>query len=260
MVSRRRNPATPTILVVDDEPSIRAFVRQVLHEREYVTALAADGHEALAIARTLGPVDLLLTDVVMPEMNGDELARQLCIQQPDLKVLYFTGFSDRLFKDKGQLWEGEAFLEKPCTAKGLLEAVSLLLSGHATPKGKRVAGRARQNAPRPPRISTLRARVQLANTVVDVVNVSPTGLLVRVMYELPAGSEWPLLLEWPSRASVPLRGRVVRCERADIWLPDGSVLQNHYEIALTFIDLSPAVQVILDDVCRRSGGEQVALR
>jgi len=257
MVSRTRNPATHTILVVDDEPSICAFACHVLNEREYVTAVAGNGREALAIAPTIGPVDLLLTDVVMPEMNGDELARQLCIRQPDLKVLYFTGFSDRLFKDKGQLWDGEAFLEKPCTAKGLLEAVSLLLSGHATPKGKRGAGRARQNAPRPPRVSMLRARVQLANTVVDAVNVSPTGMLVRVTYELPAGSEWPLLLEWPSMASMPLHGRVVRCERADIWLPGGLVLQNHYEIALTFVDLSPAVQAILDDVCR-SGGERVA--
>jgi CheY-like chemotaxis protein len=257
MASRTRNPATPTILVVDDEPSIRAFACRVLNEREYVTAVAGDGHEALAIAPTIGPIDLLLTDVVMPGMNGDELARQLCMQQPNLKVLYFTGFSDRLFKDKGQLWDGEAFLEKPCTAKGLLEAVSLLLSGHATPKGKRVAGRARQNAPRPPRVSMLRARVQLANTVVDVVNVSSTGMLVRVMYELPAGSEWPLLLEWPSMASMRLQGRVVRCERADTWLPGASVLQNHYEIALTFVDPSPAVQAILDDVCR-SGGERVA--
>jgi PilZ domain len=103
----------------------------------------------------------------------------------------------------------------------------------------------------------LRARVQLANTVVDAVNVSPTGILVRVMYELPAGSEWPLLLEWPSMASMPLQGRVVRCERAHTWLPGGSVLQNHYEIALTFVDLSPAVQAMLDDVCR-SGRERAA--
>ena len=243
MASRTRKPATHTILVVDDEPSIREFVCRVLHKRGYVTAVAADGHEALAIALTLGPVDLLLTDLVMPKMNGDELARQLCVQQPDLKVLYFTGFSDRLFNDKGQLWEAEAFLDKPCTPKGLLEAVFLLLSGHVTPKSTR---------PRPPRVSTLRARVQLANTVADVVNVSLTGMLVHATCELRAGSEWPLLLECPSMASVPLRGRVVRCERADVWLPGGSVLQNHYEIALAFIDLSPAVQGILDDACRAS--------
>ena len=60
-------------------------------------------------------------------------------------------------------------------------------------------------------------------------------------------------------ARVPLHGRVVRCERADVWLPGSAVLQNHYEIALTFIDPSPDAQGILDDVCRRSGGEQVAL-
>ena len=228
----------------------------MLHEAAYVTAVAGDGHEALAIAPTLGSIDLLLTDVVMPEMNGDELARRLCVQQPDLKVLYFTGFSDRLFKDKGLLWEGEAFLDKPCTAQGLLEAVSLLLTGHVTPEGKRVPDRVKQNGPRPPRVSTLRARVQLANTEAEFVNVSRSGVLVRVSYELHPGSEWPLLLEWPAMAPVPFHGRVVRCERTDAWLAGGSVLQNHYEIAMMFIDLSSAGQAVLDDVCR-SGEKQL---
>src|SRR5947207_3271928 len=107
-MTRSPKQTAQTILVVDDEPSIREFVCRVLQDRGYRTAVAANGHEALAIASTLGSVDLLLTDVMMPEMTGDELARRLRLQQPELKVLYFTGFSDRLFEDKGQLWEGEA--------------------------------------------------------------------------------------------------------------------------------------------------------
>ena len=75
------------------------------------------------------PFDLLVTDLRMPGMGGDELARQVRQRQPELKVLYLTGFSDQLFRDKGAMWEGEAFLEKPVTATGLLEAVSLLLYG-----------------------------------------------------------------------------------------------------------------------------------
>ena len=67
---------------------------------------------------------------MMPQMTGDELARRLRALHPSLKVLYLTGFSDRLFKEKVTLWADEAFLDKPCSVKGLLEAVALLLFGH----------------------------------------------------------------------------------------------------------------------------------
>ena len=67
---------------------------------------------------------------MMPQMTGDELARRLRPDEPSLKVLYLTGFSDRLFKEKVTLWQDEAFLDKPCGIEGLLEAVALLTVGH----------------------------------------------------------------------------------------------------------------------------------
>jgi two-component system cell cycle sensor histidine kinase/response regulator CckA len=114
---------------VDDEESIRRFVERVLKEAGFTTVTAVAGPEALEAAQNLGPFDLLVTDLMMPAMTGDELARRLRQSEPELKVLYFTGYCDRLFKEKTTLWEDEAFLEKPCTAKGLLEAVSLLAYG-----------------------------------------------------------------------------------------------------------------------------------
>jgi len=78
--------------------------------------------------------DILVTDLMMPKMMGDELARRLRHEEPAIKVLYLTGFSDRLFKDKTTLWEDEAFLDKPCTVKGLLQAVALLNSGRLEAK------------------------------------------------------------------------------------------------------------------------------
>jgi two-component system cell cycle sensor histidine kinase/response regulator CckA len=120
---------TTTVLVVDDEESVRQFVERVIREAGYRTEVAADGAQALEIAARLGSLDLLVTDVMMPQMTGDELARRLRQNEPTLKILYLTGYSDRLFKDKVTLWEDEAFLDKPCTVKGLQEAVSLLLSG-----------------------------------------------------------------------------------------------------------------------------------
>jgi two-component system cell cycle sensor histidine kinase/response regulator CckA len=117
-------------LVVDDEESVRRFVERALRESGYQTAVAADGAEAIDAAAKLAGLDVLVTDVMMPKMTGDELARRLRQNQPGLKVLYLTGFSDRLFKEKVTLWQDEAFLDKPCSVKGLLEAVSLLVSGH----------------------------------------------------------------------------------------------------------------------------------
>ena len=118
-----------SVLVVDDEEAVRKLVERVLREGGYRTAMAADGAEAIEVASKLDMLDILVTDVMMPQMQGDELARRLRQRQPGLKVLYLTGYSDQLFKDKITLWEDEAFLDKPCSVKGLLEAVSLLLYG-----------------------------------------------------------------------------------------------------------------------------------
>jgi len=117
------------VLVVDDEEPVRRFVERVLAGAGYRTVLAEDGSSALAAAAKMPRVDVLLADVMMPNMQGDELARRLRQQEPELKVLYLTGFSDRLFKDKITLWEDEAFLDKPCSVTGLLEAISLLMFG-----------------------------------------------------------------------------------------------------------------------------------
>jgi CheY-like chemotaxis protein len=112
------------VLVVDDDELVRRYIDRVLRDAGYHTAMAADANEAIKLAWTDGPFDLLLTDLVMPRMNGDELARRLRLSQPDLPVLYFTGFSDRLFIERTALWHGEAFLDKPCSPRGLLEAIS----------------------------------------------------------------------------------------------------------------------------------------
>jgi CheY-like chemotaxis protein len=127
-------PGRPvSVLVVDDEELVRKFVERVMREAGYQTATAADGPEALEVAARLETFDILVTDVMMPQMTGDELARQIRASTPGIKVLYLTGFSDRLFKEKVTLWADEAFLDKPCSVKGLQEAVSLLLFGHIDP-------------------------------------------------------------------------------------------------------------------------------
>ena len=118
------------VLIVDDEPAICEIVDRILRHGGYETEIAYSGAVALARAEAAGPFDLLLTDVKMPDVSGDALAAQVRRFAPEIKVLYLTGYSDQLFNDKGTLWEGEAFVDKPASGRGLLEAVALLLTGH----------------------------------------------------------------------------------------------------------------------------------
>ena len=120
----------PRVLIVDDEESIRTFSERALKGAGYEVLLASDGPEALSVAEAQGPFDLFVIDLVMPEMPGDELGLRLRQRDADVKVLYFTGYSDRLFKEKTMLWENEAFVDKPVNLQGLLEAVSMSLFGH----------------------------------------------------------------------------------------------------------------------------------
>ena len=119
----------PRVLIVDDELQVRMFVERVLRKAGYETTAVSDGPAAVEAAK-LEKFDLLVTDLMMPGMTGDEVAPRVRAFKRGLKVLYLTGFSDHLFKDRVRLFEGEAFLDKPCSAQGLLEAVSLLAFGH----------------------------------------------------------------------------------------------------------------------------------
>jgi len=118
------------VLVVDDEDAVRKFVERVLRDAGYKTVAARNGHEAIEVAKQAGTIGGLVTDLQMPGMTGDELARVLRQSDPELKVLYLTGHSDRLFSAKDRLWADEAYLDKPCSVKALREAVSLLLFGN----------------------------------------------------------------------------------------------------------------------------------
>jgi CheY-like chemotaxis protein len=118
------------ILTVDDEPGVLALVRRCLDDQRITLIEASSGKAALEQMSTgRRPVDLLLTDLWMPDMEGDELARQLRVLEPCLRVLYLTSHVDKLFEAKPQLWADEVYLDKPFTREGLREAVALLLFG-----------------------------------------------------------------------------------------------------------------------------------
>jgi two-component system cell cycle sensor histidine kinase/response regulator CckA len=121
----------PVILVVDDEPPIREIERRLLHQAGYRVVEAAGAAEAFDAIERHERIDLVVADLDMPEVSGDEMVRRIRSLRPDLKVLYVTGFIDRLM-DARPLWDGEAFLDKPFSMNGLVEAVSLLLYGRVS--------------------------------------------------------------------------------------------------------------------------------
>lgn len=122
-------PARPTVMVVDDEAPIREVVRRVLQLAGYEVTEAEGGIQAIEKLSAGAPLDLLLADLDMPDLGGDEMARRIRATRPDLKVLYVTGHIDRLMDERPLLWDGEAYLDKPFTAQALLEAVSMILYG-----------------------------------------------------------------------------------------------------------------------------------
>lgn len=117
------------ILVVEDEKVILSVARRILEELNYRVSTARSGAEALAVAENASIIDLLLTDVIMPEMNGRELAKRLRERFPKLKCLYMSGYTADAIARHGVLESGVNFLEKPFTREQLgLKVRSSLLS------------------------------------------------------------------------------------------------------------------------------------
>lgn len=114
---------TETVLLVEDEPHVRAVACRVLERAGYAVLVAADPLDALRIAGEAGPIDLLLTDVVMPHMNGRELAERIRAVRPGLRVLFTSGYTDDAILRHGVLDEGVPFLQKPITPSALARRV-----------------------------------------------------------------------------------------------------------------------------------------
>jgi two-component system cell cycle sensor histidine kinase/response regulator CckA len=120
-----------TVLLVEDEPSVRGLAARVLRKQGYNVLEAVNGGEALQIADTYsGKIDLLLTDVVMPQIGGKELYDQLKPLRADLKVLFTSGYTETAIVQQGNLPPGVAFLQKPFSPIFLTHKVRELLDQH----------------------------------------------------------------------------------------------------------------------------------
>ncbi|MGD0089372.1 MAG: response regulator [Planctomycetota bacterium] len=119
-----------TVLVVDDEADIRSLVQETLQDLGYTVLVGAGPQDALHLAEThTGPLHLLLTDVVMPEMSGKELAERVKAKHPQAKVLFMSGYTHNVMLDHGVDGKTPAFVEKPFMPAALATKVREVLGG-----------------------------------------------------------------------------------------------------------------------------------
>ena len=129
MPERGKARGNVSVLVVDDEPTLRSVIRRSLLREGYEVLVAEDGQRALELARAHPrQLDLLITDVVMPGLTGLELARQLVLERPGLSVLFISGFTFEEAVPAADLAQGTAYLPKPFDTKQLLAKVDELLA------------------------------------------------------------------------------------------------------------------------------------
>jgi len=126
--SQSATGGSETVLLVEDEESVRQLVRETLETKGYKVLEADHGEAALRIASShQGPIDMLITDVVMPGMSGRELSKQLCASHPQTRVLFLSGYTEDAIVHQGALEPGTAFLQKPFTLQILSRKVREVL-------------------------------------------------------------------------------------------------------------------------------------
>jgi CheY-like chemotaxis protein len=119
-----------TVLVAEDEDGVRELLRKVLGDHGHAVLEARHGRDALLVAeRYERPIDLLIADVVMPELGGGELVERLLTRRPNLKVLYISGYTNDEVVRRGVRRTEAHFLQKPFTAVELMRKVRQVLDG-----------------------------------------------------------------------------------------------------------------------------------
>jgi PAS domain S-box-containing protein len=123
-----------TVLLVDDEDSIRGPLAEFLRMHGFTILEARNGKEAIACSDAFaGPIDILVTDVVMPKMGGKSLAEHLSPRRPGIRVLYLSGYAENTIVRRGHLDAGAALLQKPFAPEALVSRIHELLAGSRPP-------------------------------------------------------------------------------------------------------------------------------
>src|SRR5215469_10356545 len=227
----RSQTAHETVLVVEDESKLRRLASLALQDEGYTVLEASDGAAAIRVAQTYsGPIHLLLTDVVMPAMNGRELAQRISALRPEARVLYMSGYTENVIGHNGMLEEGVNLLQKPFSLPALKAKVREVLDA-VLPQEAQMARLARESQfPRREKfISPFRAQrfnlhLPLKYRLLGeddwrsgtTENISRSGLLFRAEETVATNAQVEINLVLPaeiaglSAAEVICRGEVVR--------------------------------------------------
>jgi PAS domain S-box-containing protein len=221
-----------TILLVEDESNVRRLGKQYLEKQGYTVLEAAEGSAAMKISDTYpGPIHLLLTDVIMPGMNGRELAQQITFARAETRVLYMSGYTENAIGHNGMLDDGISLLQKPFTLPALKEKVREILDKPSNQEVEvtNAAGTQTQASRLRAKLSPYRAkRFQLSLPLRyrpigesqwrtgTTENISRSGILFRAAESVPLSVQLEINLVLPaeiaglSATEVVCRGEIVR--------------------------------------------------
>src|SRR5216683_279433 len=231
--SQQPGQGRETILLVEDEENLRQLTRQSLENQGYRVIDAADGAAAIRLSQAhKGPIHLLLTDVIMPGMNGRELANQVSPSRPEMKVLYMSGYTENHIGHNGTLDQGIILLQKPFTLPALQAKVREVLDS-PPPKEIQMSARLAQSVPlartrnkisSPFRATRFDLRLPLKYRQVGesgwregtTENISRSGMLFQAEEVIAPNAQLEINLVLPAEiaglaaAEVVCRGEVVR--------------------------------------------------
>jgi PAS domain S-box-containing protein len=245
-----------TILLVEDEETLRRLTRQSLEKQGYSILEASDGAAALRLSHShKGPIHLLLTDVIMPGMNGRELANQIAPGRPEMKVLYMSGYTENHIGHNGTLDEGITLLQKPFTLPALQAKVREVLDT-PLPQEVQMSARLATQAPfartrnkltSPFRATRFDLHLPLKYRLVGergwregtTENISRSGMLFRAEEMVAPNAQLEINLVLPAEiaglaaAEVVCRGEVVRTVESEAGAVSptlaAKILQYHFQ-------------------------------
>jgi PAS domain S-box-containing protein len=244
-------PGTETILVVEDESNLRYLVRQFLEKQGYRVIQAEDGAAAMQIAVAHeGMIHLLLTDVIMPGMNGRELAQRVSELRPNIKVLYMSGYTENVIGRDGTLDTGVRLLQKPFTLRDLKNTVREVLDSSLLPAEAAISTQAQaRTVPQVPssRAQRFQLNLPLKYRRIDedkwhsgeTRNISRSGVLFQAEDNLQPNMILEINLVLPSEIAglsateVVCRGEIVRTvDSGEEKMPPAlaaKILQYHFQ-------------------------------
>jgi PAS domain S-box-containing protein len=254
--SDQPSPGHETILLVEDEENLRRLARQSLETQGYRVIDAPDGASAMKISQAhKGPIHLLLTDVIMPGMNGRELANQISPSRPEMRVLYMSGYTENHIGHNGTLDEGITLLQKPFTLPALKAKVREVLDT-PLPQEIQMSARLAQPAPMartrnkissPFRATRFDLHLPLKYRLVGesgwregtTENISRSGMLFQAEEPIAPNAQLEINLVLPAEiaglaaAEVVCRGEVVRAVATEAGTVSptlaAKILQYHFQ-------------------------------